>query len=222
MGTRLKHRILALEERVQSVLAKAWIGESQLSAEDQDALTLYGGRFWIRGGMSPDYHQFEELEIYRRGKEVHAVLFGEATPLSLDPSFQRGTCASFMFEKVHHREPVSGDQFAYSEVQQLHANDVAAWSDFIAAWGRRITALPCPLRVDDGKLFVRIRSQVPGGAAFWKQERCNSAEFDWWRIECNALQKQECELPKQYRPTVEIVQFLGVIDGKHHCRTLKA
>ncbi len=208
----------SLESRAAARLILA-SQEPTVSEEEADALLLYErSAFRVTAGMSPDYHDLQELEIYKLGRQVSEAIYGEIVPLHLDPGFQRGTAASFAFEKTFHKEPEAGDVLLYTDVKARHMEDVDSMRAFVDVWNRRVANLPCPFRVEEGKLLCRMRPYHAGQEPYW-EEAYRTAEYDWRRIECDALGEPAGSFPSEgYRPTLSSVEFVGVVDGRHRCR----
>jgi len=193
--------------------------ERTFSEEEADALILYQrSALPVTARMSPDYHDLADLEIYKLGSQVYEAIHGEIVPLQLDPAFQRGTAASFAFEKTFHREPEAGDVLLYTDVKARHMEDVDSMRAFVDVWNRRVANLPCPFRVEEGKLLCRMRPYHAGQEPYW-EEAYRTAEYDWWRIECDALGEPAGSFPPEgYRPTLSSVEFVGLVGERHRCR----
>jgi hypothetical protein len=192
--------------------------QTNLSDEDLDAFVVYREHFWLTARMSPDYHDLEALPIYKRGKELHETFFGMTIPAHEDPHYQRGTAASFAFEIAFHREPGPGDTLRYGDVQANYAMSIADVPFFTEVWKQRLPNLPCPLRVEGDKLLCRMKPERRGEEPYW-EPHYRTAEYDWWRIECQAFGTYAGALPPEdYRPTLPSIEFAGVVDGKYQCR----
>jgi hypothetical protein len=188
------------------------------SEEHSEAFVLYWGALRLTARMSPDYHDVEELEIYKVGKKVYEAHCGKILPVHLDPAFQRGTAASFAFQSRFHREPEAGDVLHYTDVKARLMEDVDDMMVFVETWDRRVANLPCPFRVEDNKLLCRMKPDRTGKEPYWEQDY-RTAEYDWWRIECDALGEDAGFFPPEgYCPTLSSVEFVGVLDGRHRCR----
>jgi hypothetical protein len=193
--------------------------EPSFSEEEADAFVLYKGYFLLTARMSPDYHDVEQLEIYKLGKNVYEAIYGEIVPMHLNPAAQRGTTASFAFEMRFNREPEAGDVLHLSDVKARHREDVDGMRSFVDVWNRRVANLKCPFLVEENKLLCRMKPDRIGQGPRWEEDH-RTAENDWWWIECDALGERAwgSSLPEGYRPTLSSVEFVGVVDGRHRCR----
>jgi hypothetical protein len=192
--------------------------QTELSDEDLDALVVYRESRWLTARTSPDHHDLEPLPIYKRGKEVHEAFYGKAIPVHEDPHYQRSTAASFAFELAFHKEPEPGDILRYTDVQANYAQSIADVPFFTEMWKQRLPNLPCPLRIEGDKLFCRMKPERGGEEPYW-EPHYRTPEYDWWRIECEALGVHAGVSPAEdHRPTLSCIEFVGVVDGKHQCR----
>lgn len=99
-----------------------------------------------------------------------------------------------------------------------HTEDTHGMIAFVEVWNRRVASLPCPFRVEENKLLCRMKPYHTGEEPYWEQHY-RTAEYDWWRIECDALGEHAgSDPPEGYRPTFSLVEFMGVVDGRHRCR----
>ena len=193
------------------------VRKTHISEEDLDALILYSGGRWLTARMTPDYHDMEGLGIYKRGEELHEARFGKIIPAHEDPAFQRSTAASLAFQIAFGREPDPGDVLRYTDVEARHRENVDDMVLFVDVWNRRLSNLPCPFRVEGNKLFCRTKPGRRGEEPYWEEDY-RTAEYGWWRIECEALGVYAGASPSEdYRPTLSCIEFAGVVDGKHQC-----
>jgi hypothetical protein len=103
-------------------------------------------------------------------------------------------------------------------VKARHTEDTHGMIAFVEVWNRRVASLPCPFRVEENKLLCRMKPYHTGEEPYWEQHY-RTAEYDWWRIECDALGEHAgSDPPEGYRPTFSLVEFMGVVDGRHRCR----
>jgi hypothetical protein len=165
----------------------------------------------------PDYHDLEELEIYKLGKKVHEAIHGKIVPIDLDPVAQRGTAASFAFAMSFNREPEAGEVLHFSDLVAHHMEDVDGMRVFVDTWKHRVPNLPCPFRVKENKLLRRRRPRRAGKEPDWEEDY-RTAENDRWQIESDALgERAGSDPPEGYRPSLSSVEFVGVVDGRHRC-----
>ena len=161
-----------------------------LSQYDEDALILYGGAVFVNARMSPSYMELEATAAYTRGKELYEQRHGS-----------------------------SGDVLLFEDVQLSHSPAVNGFrfGPFIAAWHRRIPELPCPLKLEDGRVFERLDPRFNNGQE-WEEATDYLPEWNWRWVEQGA-KGIERELPEpENMPTIAAVVFLGLIDGTHQCR----
>jgi hypothetical protein len=205
----------SMESRAAARAMLATRGPS-FSDEEADALVVYEGYLRVTARMTPDYHDLQDLQIYKLGREVYVAIYGEIVPMHLNPAAQRGT-ASFAFQMRFHREPLAGEVLHFSDVKALHIEEVDGMRVFVEVWNRGITNLPCPFRVEDNKILCRMKPNRAGQEPYWEEDY-RTAEYDWWRIECDALGERAGGLPDGYSRTLSSVEFIGVVEGKHRCR----
>jgi hypothetical protein len=136
-----------------------------------------------------------------------------------DPRVQRFTQASGQYEMAFGREPEAGDVLLFEDVQLVHspAANQFYFECFIEAWRRCIPELPCPLKFEDGRVFLRLNPRFNNGQE-WEEAIDYLPERNWRWVEQEA-KGMESELPEaDSMPTIAGVALLGLIDGKHQCR----
>jgi hypothetical protein len=114
-----------------------------LTQDEADCVLLYGSAVYLTAQNSPDYHDLENTAAYQRGRELNerygAALTSKRTKADYDAILE-------------HPEAFR----AYTQAEQMQPN--------IDAWQRQIPDLPCPWRIEDGKVYRRLRSS-PGRIA---------------------------------------------------------
>jgi hypothetical protein len=95
---------------------------------DSDALTLGAGTV-LNGAMDPDYFALSSTEVYRHGRELAERHF-----------------AYLSNEKDERLEQLAE---GFSERDLLEA--------FIAAWGRQLQDIQCPIRIENGKVLHHLK-----------------------------------------------------------------
>jgi hypothetical protein len=190
-----------------------------LSQYDADALVLYGGEAYLNARMSPDSHDLAARAAYSRGKELYEQRHGPPIPVHLDAKQERFTHASGEFEVAFGREPQQNDVLLFEDIQITHSPAVNGFQfgRFIEAWRRCIPELPCPLKFEDGRLFLGLNPKYNDGVE-WEESIEERPEWNWRGVEAEA-KGMKGELPElDSIPTIAGVVFLGPIDGKHQCR----
>ena len=197
-----------------------------LSQDERDCHRLYVGAVYINAAMSPGGWHLEGTAPYAQGREIRQRHSGPVVPAHLNPRVQRDSCASIAFEMAFHREPATGDILRVEDMQRLAFIRSREVEEFIRAWERQLPEMPCPLRVDEGRIFRRIRDscpprpRVPADDGFgWQEATDLGAEQEWRRVEQEAFEASAKE-HKPAAPHCTAVVFLGVIDGKHRCKPL--
>jgi hypothetical protein len=140
------------------------------SDEEVDALVVYEGSFRVAARMTPDYHDLEDLAIYKLDREVYVAIYGEIVPMHLNPAAERGTAASFAFQHRFHREPVAGEVLHFSDVKACHIEEVDFMRVFVEVWNRRVTNLSCPFRVEEDKILRRLKPNRPDQEPYWEED----------------------------------------------------
>jgi hypothetical protein len=168
---------------------------------------LYGGAVYLRASMSLDYRDLESTEVYHRGRELHERLHGPVVPAHLDHALNRATSASLAFEAAFGREPKAGDRLSRADVQRAWGSEnLEVIQRFIDAWNRQLPHLPCPLKITDSRVYRRVKD----GA--WGEAADQSPESHWQDVEREAGGSEG---------RLDFVEFLGVVDGKHKCKSLE-
>lgn len=179
-----------------------------LSDDDLDALVLHGGVVYLGGPMKPNHQDLELTAIYRRGRELHEKRFGPVIPAHEDLSLQRATSASLQFERVFGREPHIGDVLHYEDVARKYGPDAneMTYGPFIEAWERQLPVMPCPLKLESGKLFYRT---VLDAGERWEEEVSVQPQNIWRVVEMDALGTHSDRLPSGPTPSIDAVEFLA-------------
>lgn len=211
------------EERA---VARAILQERQvlnLSQADQDALLLYCAQ-WKSSELTG-------TPVWQRGSELRSAMF-PVIPYHLDPRAQRATCASLEFQFIFQREPTPGDVLCYRDVKLAWQPDLPVAKEFIAAWGRQLPKVRCPVKIEGGQIYQLTPRTLQDPTEEWIQERDDS-EDNWRRVEECAvglwslpLEPGKAHLQEFRRLRTELeklhpipaVTFLGVIHGEHRCR----
>ena len=150
----------------------------------------------------------------------HEERYGPIIPAHLDAHLKRCTLASAEFEFVFEREPEAGDLLRFEHVGMLHSPQVNEFyfCEFIAAWGRQLSHLDCPLRFEEGALFKRLMPERRMQDERWVQDPSIGSEERWWGIECDMN-------PRLGVSTLHVEEGLALMfldvsaaDGKHECR----
>ena len=161
--------------------ARALVSQrTTLSPADSDALTLYTARNWL---STQELRPLEATAVYQRGKELHLRLFGTTGDEydGDDPLWQRKDRTQRAFEFVFHRDPKPGDILRSSELIECWRSGVLAdFSAIIAAWERSLPGLPCPLRVEDGRVLFRHNLAFTGQPPEWSESFASQAPHVWW------------------------------------------
>ena len=115
------------------------IAPPSLTPEELDCILLHGAEVFLNAQMSPDYHDLENTAAYQRGRELKerygAALTSKRTKADYDAILE-------------HPEAFR----AYTPAEQMQPN--------IDAWQRQIPGLPCPWRIEGGKVYRRLRSSA--------------------------------------------------------------
>jgi hypothetical protein len=185
---------------------------SALSDDDLDALVLYAGAVYLDARMTPSYRELEATAAYQRGAELYRLRRGPTLPAHLDQHLERSSPSSLAFESVNGREPKAGDRLSFEEV--AGDRSVEFFAAFTKAWGRRLPGLVCPLKLQDGELCFRTLGD--GGGEVWQEKTDVGQQARWKTVEWDATGNESGTLEDS--PPVAAVGFLGVVNGKHHCR----
>jgi len=111
-----------------------------------------------------------------------------------------------------------------SDGQTAHALKLSEIESIIEAWQRQIPDLLCPLKIEDGKIYRHervYRDEMPAGfpgreklPMFWIEWREDTeGPTERWEnlaYDVNVVPSEMQRIPG--------VVFLGMIEGKHHCR----
>jgi len=187
-----------------SLESRALAQRQHLSDEEFGCLLIYNWTVYCTAQVSPDYSQIEPTIAYQRGKEISERRNGPVVPAHDDPHYKRSTTASLAFEQVNGREPRAGDILTRAEYeahrQKYYADVYPAWRE---AWDTLMGGLPCPLKLEDGKLYGRLRA---GQAESWKLVTATDALSVWRSIAGKA------------NAPCDAVVFGDLLGGVHNCR----
>jgi hypothetical protein len=185
---------------------------SALSDDDLDALVLYAGAVYLNAKMTPNYRELEATAAYQRGAELYRQRRGPTLLAHLDPHLERSSPASLEFERANGREPKAGDVLSYDDVARDRSTEFFA--AFINAWNRRLPGLVCPLKLENGELYFRTLGD--GSCEVWQENTDAGPHARWRHVEWDATDNEPRAVEDV--PTVAAVKFLGVVNGKHHCK----
>lgn len=130
----------SLESRA---VARSLAKSMEPSEDDVDAITLYRGSSWVTFGMRPNYADLAATAAFRRGRALIdaagdcAAVNVKADPLPMDAP----------------RLDVSRSELMAGVLRFL-------FEKFIEAWQRQIPELPCPLRINDGRIEKRLKHNI--------------------------------------------------------------
>jgi hypothetical protein len=186
---------------------------SDLSDDDRNALVLFAGAVFLDARMTPSYRELECTAAYQRGAELCRMRRGPTLPAHLDQHLERISIASLEFESVNEREPRAGDVLSYEDVaREQRAEFFAA---FINAWDRRLPGLVCPLKLENGDLHFRTLGD--GSGELWRQKTDAGPQARWRAVQRDAAGNESAA--HEDMPTVPGVRFLGLVNGKHRCKS---
>jgi hypothetical protein len=203
-----------------------------LSLYDQDALRIYNGASHLDATMAPSYPDLELTAIWARGKQLDVKKYGAVPPAHLDGHLARATYASLCFEEAFDREPIEGDVLRYKHVELVHSAKFNAlrFNPLIAAWGRRLPDMICPLKFEDGRLFKRLCDAdcKEVGTRWLEIDRIQphphwldvETEFKQWTLGVPALLPDFAQVGNM--PTIPAFVFTGLVDGEHRHRPAAA
>ena len=188
-----------------------------LSPFDEDALAIYSAMSYLDATMDPAYHEVEPTAAYKRGQELRDALYGRIIPGHDDEHLRRYTRASGEFELAFGREPVAGDILRRVHLELMYSpqNYAREFGRFIEAWQRRLPALTCPLKFEDGRLFRRQRHEKLGAIPQWEEDVRIQPEERWVSI-----REVLASAAIDSMTVVSAVVFLGVVGAKHKCRAV--
>jgi hypothetical protein len=162
--------------------------------------------------MTPSYREPETTAAYQRGAELYRQRMGPTLLAHLDQHLERSSLASLEFESVNGREPRAGDRLSYEDVARDQSTEFFA--AFINAWDRKLPGLVCPLKLQDGALYFRTLGD--DSSEVWQQKTDAGPQTRWRAVQHNASGNEPCVL--EDIPMMSAVKFLGVVNGKHHCK----
>ncbi len=214
------------------------------SEYDEDALTIYRGVAYLtspRTGwqVKPSSWELRGNTIYERGQDLSFAI-SPIIPSHLDERGQRWTPESSEFEIGFGREPQPGDILRYEHVALLHHPEFLEVDChiFTEAWNRRMPGLPCPKKVESGRLFIRsVRRYQGKDEEDWVEDIDVQPKAIWREFERyikwlalgkpKGLKMGPLNLSLEDIPTIHALTFLGVgpreecggfVYNKHRCR----
>jgi hypothetical protein len=195
---------------------------NSLPPVDEDALILFGGAGYLHGGMTPSSSELGATAIYKRGAELWQGRSEPVLAADADPRSKRATLASLEFEWVFGREPEAGDTLTSAQVYESRSSEEIEleYGMFIEAWKRQLPELPCPLRLQAGRLFRRVASKSEEGAE-WQEAVDVYGPAHWRFVEYEAsrdLMRARGVHQLEKTPHIAAVVFSGVVDGRHLCK----
>jgi hypothetical protein len=191
----------------------------ELGEYDSDCMTLADATVHFNARMDPNYSEVESTAVYSRGaqllRERHPVI-----PAHLDKHLRRSTTASLYFELFSGREPIAGDVLSFEAIEFLFGAEMRQlqYGFIIAAWERQLKPLPCPLKLDSGRLFRRLNPKFNNGVE-WEEATDEYPEAQWHHVEWGLLPDRGVS---GIVPHTTAVVFLGLVDGEHRCRPATA
>ena len=117
------------------------VRKSRLSQTDEDALTIYRLTCLVTAAMLPDYDDLGATAAYQRGSELAERYDKKAEPLTGTVDERIGVLLE--------RAEICG-----LDAGKLHEENVA---EFRAAWKRQIPDVECPIRIESGIEWHRLR-----------------------------------------------------------------
>lgn len=184
-----------------------------MSDDDMDALVLYAGAVYLDARMKPNYRELEATAAYQRGAELCRLRRGPILLAHLDQHLERSSPASLEFESVHGREPKAGDVLSYQDVARDRSTEFLA--AFIDAWNRRLPGLVCPLKVQGGVPYFRTLGD--DSSEVWQEKIDADPQARWRAVQRDATGNDSGAL--EGKPAAPAVRFLGVMSGKHRCKS---
>jgi hypothetical protein len=174
----------------------------------------------MTSGTDPSWGALEGTPFYKRGREIEDAMYGPIIPYHEDAKAQRQTSASIAFERIHKREPVTGDTLRYQEVEK--ALPAARYKVFFKAseeaWKRRLPSLTFPFKFEDGKLFRRVRHD--GRTITWEEITDIHPRWKWYSIEADAVGGWQGAPKPPEPPRVRAVVFVESPGMKHVTKPL--
>jgi hypothetical protein len=123
--------------------------------------------------------------------------------------------ASLAFESVNGREPKAGDVLSFEDVAGDRSEPLLA--AFMFAWNRALRRVVCPLKLENGVLYFRTLGNRSGEG--WQEKTEVGPQARWRTVERAATGALDC---LEDMPTLPAIGFLGVTNGKPHCKTLSS
>jgi len=164
-----------LSEDEKRQLAEAL--EAKRSEEyDQDARTLTSGCY-LRSDMTPSYLDLQPTAIYKRGWELR-----QQDKETTSDTYEAGTKGFIAFRFAYGRGPAKGDVLRYDDVRFTFGPELQLLhlKIFISAWQRQLT-MPCPLKVEGGRVFRRVTGYLRTDPPTWEEEMPRRDYEEWWR-----------------------------------------
>jgi hypothetical protein len=201
-------------------------GEQRLTPYDRDCL-LIQSMIPLTYAYAPNVGDIESTEVGKRGWELRTAVH-PIVPLHEDPFHQQGQrfqhChnAYLHFYFLHHQFPGPGDVLHQKDVEarwgvQVVAHEVAA---FRAAWARRLSQLPCPVKFDQGRVWLRPADSKPREEIWEESYIPETAPEIWTLIEAEALGKEVS--PTEERATISAFVFREDEAGNYYIEPQKA
>jgi hypothetical protein len=109
-----------------------------------------------------------------------------------------------------------------TQVYEIHSPEEIEleYGMFIEAWNRQLPELPCPLRLQAGRLFRRVTSKSEEGVE-WQEAMDVYGAAHWRFVEYEAsrdLMRARGGQQLEKAPHIAAVVFSGVVDGRHSCK----
>jgi len=149
--------------------------------------------------------------VYQRGEELHLTLFGTIGDEyeGDDPLCQRKDRSQRAFEFVFHRDPKPGDILRSSELIECWRSRVLVdFAAIIAAWQRSLPGLPCPLRIEDGRILFRRNPTFIFQPSEWGEAFVSKAAHVCWSFVEEEATGEANRYPEE--PTIAAVVCISV------------
>ena len=171
---------------------RAILKDSEPSQYDKDARTLHGTAH-LTADMAPSYQDLEETAVYLRGRELRDMDKARGKRSTLDEYLAGGhaTSAGTDFCLAFGRVPNKGDILRFDDVRYMYGPELhlLCLENFIDAWERQLT-MPCPLKIDNGRVFRRISGALLVETPRWElEESRKDYELRWDSTEREAGRK---------------------------------
>ena len=134
--------------------------------------------------MTPSYMELQATAIYARGRELRDrdKANGKLTALAKYILDSARTTAGTDFCAAYGRAPKKGDLLRFDDVRLIEGPEfyLLHLEGYIAAWERQLT-MPCPLKIENGRVFRRIAGRLLADPPTWEEERPRRDYEDRWR-----------------------------------------